>query len=180
MVSPIKISQYCTCCDSDVRLSVHTSVRSIPFNMETWGGCVGSFIACIFLFYCLHVEKEADVNYRKVMNMAVEGDEFWVASARDQGLSSNDTTVHAAKKETCGDFFVVWPGDCVESHDYLDERMRTLSAQMIIMKSTVHFFTTDLTRCDWDKYSGVTVRLFNATEELVSHGFGPLLPIIER
>ena len=138
--------------------------------------------------YVYPKEKKAD--YRNVLNMSVDSDEFWVARAHGQGLSAsrfaNDTTllsantVDAAGQKTCGEFFVLWPGDCIESHNYLDERMRTLSAQMVVMNATLNFFTTDTRSCSWDKYPGVKIRVFNATEELISYGFLPLLQIINR
>jgi hypothetical protein len=131
-------------------------------------------------------EREEIVNYRNVLNMAVDGNEFWSAREREQGLSKStrdkDLIIedNHIEKRICKSFFVLWPGDCVESHEYLDERMRTLSAQMSVMNATLNFFTTDLKECSWDKYTGINIRVFNATEELLLQGFAEVLPYIDK
>jgi hypothetical protein len=145
---------------------------------------------CIWLYYSFFnsLNKEKTVNYRNVLNMAVNGDEFWLAGDQDQGFltppTDNGTNSFSAdihkNQQTCRNFFVIWPGDCIKSYDYLDERMRTLSAQMTVMNSTLTFFTTDTKGCSWEKYAGVRVRLFNATEELLAHGFSEVLPIMDK
>lgn len=163
--------------------------------LPAYAARIGISISIIALISWLYIipyiyPEEKDIDYRNVLNMAVDGDEFWVARAQEQGLSAhlnhNDTelisslTVDARGHKTCGDFFVLWPGDCIASHDYLDERMRTLSAQMVVMNATLNFFTTNINGCTWDKYPGLKIRTFNATEELISYGFSPLLPIMNR
>jgi len=89
------------------------------------------------------------------------------AAAREPDLPS------APPAAVCKDFFAVWPGDCVKSFSYMTERLRVLSAQMAVMNATLTFFTTDTKGCTaFAQYPHVVVKKFNATEELVSHGFG--------
>lgn len=152
-------------------------------------------LSCTLMYYVFgyldifsFLSKEQSVNYRNTLNMAIDGNEFWIEKDKERGyqhvdsdkdvkLLSDNSTVHHS---TCKDFFVIWPGDCIESHDYLDERIRTLSAQMIVMNSTLNFFTTDVKGCIWDVYSKVKVVLFNATQELELQGFQSVLGIIDR
>ena len=133
-------------------------------------------------------ERETEVNFKNDLNMAIGGDEFWLARAKEQGLQVSaavgDTGLNyptsASFKKTCKDFFVVWPGDCVEKHSDLDARIRTLSAQMTVMNSTLTFFTTDLKGCFWEQYDHIKVALFNATKELVAYGFSEVLPVMNK
>ena len=150
---------------------------------------VVGFAILLLLFFStndLFSKKEAELSYRNVLNMAVDGDEFWVARAREHGfqtaISANDSElIHHLQvgKKTCNNFFVIWPGDCLKSHSYLDERIRTLSSQMVVMNSSLTFFTTNLLGCTWEQYASVKVELFNATEELTTHGFSDVIPIME-
>lgn len=122
-------------------------------------------------------------------NLTLTGTELWNEIASDQGLqfpltSKKSTTVLDSKSDIennacCRDFFTVWPGDCVKASSYLDERIRVLSLQMVAMNSTMHFYTTDTTGCNFERYPAIQVHLFNATEELVKHGFASALPIID-
>ena len=165
--------------------------KSLTAQMNRIGIAISIIVLISWMIIIPYVyPKEKQSDYRNVSNMSVDSDEFWLARAQDQGLSAkgfaNDTTLLSASfvdttgHKTCGDFFVLWPGDCIESHNYLDERMRTLSAQMVVMNATLNFFTTDTRGCSWDKYPGVKIQVFNATEELISYGFSTLLPIINR
>jgi hypothetical protein len=144
------------------------------------------FLLLWFFLKDFLAERDEIVNYRNVLNMGVDGNEFWSARDREQGLSKStgdkDLVMEEnhVEKRVCKDFFVLWPGDCVESHQYLDERMRTLSAQMSVMNATLSFFTTDSKECSWDRYTGINVRVFNATEELLLQGFAEVLPYIDK
>ena len=149
------------------------------------------FSAAVLRFFItsdIYGTKEPVANYRNVLSMAIDGDEFWTARAREQGLQTSlskdrpGSTSHItdSNRKTCQDFFVTWPGDCIESHSYLDVRMRTLSAQIVVMNSTLTFFTSDLKGCTWDRYAGIRVALYNATEELITGGFSEQLPIIAK
>ena len=150
---------------------------------------VVGFAILLLLFFSTNdffPKKEAELSYRNVLNMAVDGDEFWVARAKEHGfqtaISANDSElIHHLQvdKKTCNNFFVIWPGDCLKSHSYLDERIRTLSSQMVVMNSSLTFFTTNLLGCTWEQYACVKVELFNATEELTTHGFSDVIPIME-
>lgn len=144
------------------------------------------FLLLWFFLKDFLAERDEIINYRNVLNMGVDGNEFWSARDREQGLSKStgdkDLIMERnhVEKRICKDFFVLWPGDCVESHQYLDERMRTLSAQMSVMNATLSFFTTDSKECSWDRYTGIIVRVFNATEELLLQGFAEVLPYIDK
>lgn len=150
---------------------------------------VVGFAILLLLFFSTNdffSKKEAELSYRNVLNMAVDGDEFWVARAREHGfqtaISANDSElIHHLQvgEKTCNNFFVIWPGDCLKSHSYLDERIRTLSSQMVVMNSSLTFFTTNLLGCTWEQYACVKVELFNATEELTTFGFSDVIPIME-
>ena len=134
-------------------------------------------------------------------DMAVNGSDLWDLVAQSQGMLGREDNISgngnnnnpvplmaltgaltgatdAVKRQdaslgVCKDFFAVWPGDCVKSFPYMTERMRVLSAQMAVMNATLTFFTTDTTGCmAFAKYPHVVVTKFNATEELLDHGFG--------
>lgn len=149
-------------------------------------------LASILLLYNLfdvfiYKEKESETNFTNDLNMAIDGNEFWLARAKDQGLRMSTELGDTGLKlpttnltKTCKDFFVVWPGDCLEKQSDLDDRMRTLSAQMTVMNTTLTFFTTDLKGCFWEQYDRIKVALFNATEELVNYGFSEVLPVMNR
>jgi hypothetical protein len=147
-----------------------------------------AFLLRYFITSDIYGTKEPMASYRNVLSMTIDGDEFWIARATEQGLRrkfSREKTgltsdINDSDKRTCRDFFVTWPGDCIESHSYLDVRMRTLSAQMVVMNSTLTFFTSDLKGCTWDRYAGIRVALYNATDELITGGFSEMLPIIAK
>ena len=171
------------------RQSWHVARFSLSFVVRLLVAVIFSaFLLRFFITSDIYGTKEPEANYRNVLSMAVDGDEFWIAQAKEQGLQRNfpkdrprlTSDINDSNKKTCRDFFVTWPGDCIESHSYLDVRMRTLSAQMVVMNSTLTFFTSDLKGCTWDRYAGVRVALYNATEELISGGFSAVLPIIAK
>jgi hypothetical protein len=148
-------------------------------------------LASILLLYNLadvsiQTEKESETNFKNDLNMDIDGDEFWTARAKDQGLQTSTELGDTGLKyptnltKTCKNFFVVWPGDCLEKSSDLDDRMRTLSAQMMAMNTTLTFFTTDLKGCVWEQYDHIKVALFNATEELIDYGFSEVLPVMNK
>ena len=147
-----------------------------PFFQRIRMAAAISFVVLLFWIYgspAVFRREHVVVEHRNVDNMAIGGNEFWTAKdeshflldheksvaskASERYVDDNDLvtayTADTAINKICSDFFVLWPGDCIKSQDMLDERMRTLSAQMTVMgNSTLHFFTTDKTGCNWEKY----------------------------
>jgi len=78
----------------------------------------------------------------------------------------------------CQGFFALWPSDCVDRFEELDEKMRTLSAQMVAMNSSLTLFVTAGKQCEFP-YPSIEVQVFNATELLVSMGFSEAFPIMD-
>jgi len=111
---------------------------------------------------------------RPLENMEVGGTLFWDQKAAAHGYSSLRRNAPVATKiaatPTCNGFFALWPSDCVDRHAELDEKMRVLSAQMVIMNSSLTLFTTEPKACDF-AYPGISVEQFNASQLLVETGF---------
>ena len=138
---------------------------------------------------------ENNQHYRRsFVDMPLDGSEFWDVIAVRQGLTNQDresdgnvllissnSSISSSSSTHCHDFFAVWPGDCVDSFSYLNERLRALSAQMVVFNATLTIFTTDLTGCTaFSRYPKIRVEKFNATEELHRHGFSDAMPLINQ
>ena len=129
-----------------------------------------------------------DVDFREEL-IPLESGNFWVNRDKDKGLIDpdsleglQDNTLLSYRslelQQECNNFFTVWPGDCIDKFIQLDSRIRTLSALMVVMNSTLFFYTTDNRGCAFSSYPGIRVKRFNATDLLLSHGFVKALPII--
>ena len=72
---------------------------------------VVGFAILLLLFFSTNdffSKKEAELSYRNVLNMAVDGDEFWVARAKEHGfqtaISANDSElIHHLRSESFAD-----------------------------------------------------------------------------
>jgi hypothetical protein len=102
--------------------------------------------------------------------------------AGEQGLVSQsadfvdvDLIARRNNVKTCENFFSLWPSDCLDGFEELDERLRVLSAEMLVMNATATLFVTDMKGCNF-QYPAIQVKSFNATEQLVSHGFSEAFP----
>lgn len=105
------------------------------------------------------------------IDMPLTGSKFWEEKSKFHGFQS--TVLESPP--VCANFFSVWPGDCVEKFDDLDDRLRMISAQMTAMNSTYTLYTTDNKQCVFN-YPGVSIETFNSTEILVHYGFEPAFP----
>ena len=131
---------------------------------------------------------------RSYVNMPLDGSEFWDVIAARQGLTNQDketdghvllissnSSITSSSMSCCQDFFAVWPGDCIDSFSYLNERLRALSAQMVVFNATLTVFTTDFTGCTtFSRYPKIHVEKFNATDELLRHGFSDAMSLINQ
>ena len=73
----------------------------------------------------------------------------------------------------CDGFFGLWPSDCVDKHDQLDDRLKVLSSQMKLMKSTFTLITTESKMCNFNYYPYIKTLTINSTSILVEYGFTP-------
>lgn len=94
---------------------------------------------------------------------------FWTSRDAVMGLGppaiSTDTS-----SQVCNGFFGVWPSDCTYKIEELDERIRLISSQMVVMNSSFTLYVTGMKKCHFP-YHGISVRLFNTTEVLLKSGF---------
>lgn len=97
----------------------------------------------------------------------LNGLQLWSQHSQHHGLFNE---IHDSER-VCHDFFGLWPSDCMEKNDELDERLRVISSQMVAMNSTFTLFTTGSRKCNFE-YGGIKVVVFNATDLLVEYGFG--------
>lgn len=114
----------------------------------------------------------------ETMDTSLTGSALW-----DKKRAFHDyTSVSALKADewgVCQGFFALWPSDCVDRFEELDEKMRTLSAQMVAMNSSLTLFVTAVKQCEFP-YPSIEVQVFNATELLVSMGFSEAFPIMDK
>ena len=118
------------------------------------------------------------------LDMALTGSKLWddkkeyhmYEAGRVETFKSGGVGVPFAK--TCDGFFALWPSDCVDRFEELDEKMRVLSAQMTAMGANLTLFVTGPKQCSFP-YPAVGVQVFNATELLVSMGFAEAFPIMD-
>jgi len=71
---------------------------------------------------------------------------------------------------TCHDFFGLWPSDCVDNYNVLEDKMKTISAQMVAMSTNFTLMTTSSKNCVF-KYPRINVQVFNTTQVLLECGF---------
>ena len=132
------------------------------------------FIILALLFYInrtfiLTYYEDPQVPFQaKRIDMEVDSSKFWEDRNEFYGY-----TKHAAEgleEKTCHDFFALWPSDCVDRYDDLQDKMTTLSAQMQIMDSTLTLYATEAKGCHFTQ-PRIQFKAFNATELLIETGF---------
>lgn len=115
------------------------------------------------------------------LDMSLTGTQLWDDSRKSHGYAPRNVDAFKSLGPydvTCGaGFFALWPSDCTDKFAELDDRMRTLSAQMQAMNASLVLYTTGPGSCEFP-YPGVSVQVFNATELLLQTGFAAALPIM--
>jgi len=116
----------------------------------------------------------------ELLDMPLTGSRLWDDKRSFHAYKSGNQEAYKSLtpySKTCNGFFALWPSDCVNRFEELDEKMRVLSAQMTAMGSNLTLFVTAPKQCSFP-YPGVGVRVFNATDLLISMGFSDALPIM--
>lgn len=115
------------------------------------------------------------------LDMPLTGTRLWDVGRKSHGFAPRNVDAFKSLGPfdvTCAaGFFALWPSDCTDKFAELDDRMRTLSAQMQAMNASLMLFTTGAASCEFP-YPRVSVQVFNATELLLQTGFAPALPIM--
>lgn len=139
-----------------------------------------SYILYSWYYFWVEYASRPPVFQSDPISMELTGTKLWDDKNAFHSYDSNNIAMYKAEPaytKTCDEFFALWPSDCVDRFQELDEKMRLLSAQMVAMNSTLTLFTTEQKQCEFP-YPGILVNVFNATELLVAYGFASALRIM--
>ena len=146
-----------------------------------------TFVVALVLMYAIsrlyqmgvELASRPAVFQARPLEMVLTGSKLWddkrLYHAYDASRVEAFKSSGSPYAKTCDGFFALWPSDCVERFEELDEKMRVLSAQMSAMGANLTLFVTGAKQCLFP-YPGIHVNVFNSTELLVSMGFSEAFP----
>jgi hypothetical protein len=141
---------------------------------------VALFIYEVFHFWpgVLGFGKPAVFNAAPVKMSSIVDTKFWDEKAVFHGYDTTNRAHESQEQATCKDFFALWPSDCADKYQDLDEKMKVLSAQMVAMNASLTLFVPDMNKCEF-KHAAISVKLYQQTELLKEAGFEPAFPIMD-
>jgi hypothetical protein len=104
---------------------------------------------------------------------------FWNDKELYHGYDQTTSSLSKPHVAVCKGFFALWPSDCSDKHDDLDEKLRVISAQMEVMRANLTLFVTDTNQCDY-KHKWISVQQFDWRQLLTENGFEPAFNVMDK
>ena len=113
------------------------------------------------------------------IDMGLADTKFWDDKSIYHGYDLAKSTLTERHQPVCQGFFALWPtSDCADKYDDLNDKLRVISAQMVVMDSNLTLFVNDMNKCVFN-YPRISVQWFDAAQLLKETGFEPTFDIMD-